>query len=210
MQELRDRLEKGIRHLELALPEVAVDALLVYLAMLIKWNKAFNLTSVRDPVEMVSRHLLDSLAVVPHLHGQRIIDVGSGAGLPGIPLALAFPRREFVLLDSNSKKTRFLTQARGELGLANLSVVHSRVEDYRPSPGFDCVISRAYASIADILSSSGHLLVEGGEFLAMKGALPEQELAALSPRWQVQELLPLQVPGLEQEQRHLLRITAAA
>ncbi|MFU8838287.1 MAG: 16S rRNA (guanine(527)-N(7))-methyltransferase RsmG [Thiohalomonadaceae bacterium] len=210
MQELRGRLEEGIRHLELALPEGTVDALLVYLAMLIKWNKAFNLTAVRTPGEMVTRHLLDSLAVVPHLHGQRIIDVGSGAGLPGIPLALAFPQREFVLLDSNSKKTRFLTQVRAELGLANLSVVHGRVEDYHPSPGFDCVISRAYASIADILSSSGHLLDEHGEFLAMKGGLPEQELAALPSRWRVQELLPLQVPGLEQEQRHLLRIVAAA
>jgi 16S rRNA (guanine527-N7)-methyltransferase len=186
-----------------------VDALLVYLAMLVKWNKAFNLTAVRTPAEMVSRHLLDSLAVVPHLHGQCIIDVGSGAGLPGIPLALAFPQREFVLLDSNSKKTRFLTQLRAELGLANLSVVHSRVEDYRPSPGFDCVISRAYASIADILSSSGHLLIEGGEFLAMKGGLPEQELMALPPGWRLLEQLRLQVPGLEQEQRHLLRIAAA-
>lgn len=206
MIELRTRLEEGIRRLGLALPEGAVDALLAYLAMLVKWNQAYNLTAVRDPAEMVTRHLLDSLAVAPHMRGERIIDVGTGAGLPGIPLAIAFPERSFTLLDSNSKKTRFLIQARAELGLANVEVVHSRVEAYRPGQGFDCIMTRAYASIADILSSSGHLLSEGGEFLAMKGAVPEQELAAMPAGWRSQELIALQVPGLAQEQRHLLRI----
>ncbi len=206
--DLRARLEDGIRRLGLALPEATVDGLLAYLAMLVKWNRAFNLTAVRDPMEMVTRHLLDSLAVAPHLHGERIIDVGTGAGLPGIPLALVYPERQFVLLDSNSKKTRFLVQAKAELGLANVEVIHARVEGYRPEKGFDCVISRAYASIADILHSSGHLLEGQGEFVAMKGALPEQELAAMSSPWQLREVIPLQVPGLDQEQRHLLRIVA--
>ena len=206
MHELRTRLEDGIRRLGLELPEAVVDGLLVYLAMLVKWNKAYNLTAVRDPGEMVTRHLLDSLAVAPHLRGERVIDVGTGAGLPGIPLALVHPQRHFVLLDSNSKKTRFLVQLRAELGLDNIEVIHSRVADYRPQPGFDCVISRAYASIADILSSSGHLLTAQGEFLAMKGAVPEQELAEMPECWRLLEAIRLQVPGLEQEQRHLLRI----
>lgn len=206
MHELRNRLEDGIRRLGLELPEGATDTLLAYLAMLVKWNKAYNLTAIRDPSEMVTRHLLDSLAVAPHLHGMRLIDVGTGAGLPGIPLAVVYPQRHFVLLDTNSKKTRFLVQARAELGLENIDVVHSRVEDYRPQTGFDCVMTRAYASIADILSSSGHLLKAQGEFLAMKGALPEQELADMPAGWQLEETIRLRVPGLEQEQRHLLRI----
>ena len=208
MQDLRATLEDGIQRLGLTLPEGAVDALLAYLAMLVKWNRAYNLTAVRDPGEMVARHLLDSLAVVPYLHGEHIIDVGTGAGLPGIPLAIAYPERSFVLLDSNSKKTRFLVQAKAELGLGNIEVVHCRVEEYCPAQHPDCVISRAYASIADILSSCGHLLHANGEFLAMKGVVPEQELAALPPPWQLREVIVLQVPGLEREQRHLLRIGA--
>jgi 16S rRNA (guanine527-N7)-methyltransferase len=155
---------------------------------------------------MVTRHLLDSLAVVPHFHARRAIDVGTGGGLPGIPLALVFPERQFVLLDSNSKKTRFLVQARAELGLANVTVVHGRVEDYRPEQPFDAVITRAFASVADILTSSRHLLAPGGEFLAMKGLVPADELASLPPGFHLEEVIALTVPGLEQEQRHLLRI----
>lgn len=181
-----------------------------YLQLLVKWNRAYNLTAVRDPQQMVTRHLLDSLAVVPHLSGERIIDVGSGAGLPGIPLALALPEREFVLLDSNGKKSRFQIQARGELGLHNVAVVNSRVEEYRPDRLFDTVITRAFASVTDILSSSRHLLAPNGEVLAMKGTLPESELETLPHGFQLIETINIKVPGLEQEQRHLLRIRAVA
>jgi 16S rRNA (guanine527-N7)-methyltransferase len=188
------------------LPEAVREKLIAYVELLAKWNKAYNLTAVRDPAEMVTRHLLDSLAVVPHFHGQRTIDVGTGGGLPGIPLALVFPQREFVLLDSNSKKTRFLVQAKASLGLENVTVVHERVEAFHDDDGFDCIITRAFAPVAVILTGSRHLLTPHGEFLAMKGAVPEEELAALPPDYHLIEVIPLRVPGLEQEQRHLLRI----
>lgn len=202
----RRRLEAGLQAMQLVLPEKVIDGLLAYLALLMKWNKAYNLTAVRDPLQMVTRHLLDSLAVVPHLSAKRIIDVGTGGGLPGIPLSLVFPERDFTLLDSNGKKTRFLVQARAELGLENVTVVHDRVENYQPVQLFDCVITRAFASVADILTSSRHLLAPGGEFLAMKGLVPADELASLPPGFHLKEVIALTVPGLEQEQRHLLRI----
>jgi 16S rRNA (guanine527-N7)-methyltransferase len=157
---------------------------------------------------MVPRHLLDSLAVMPYVAGMRIIDVGSGAGIPGIPLALALPDREFVLLDSNGKKSRFQTQVKAALGLQNVEVVNRRVEDYRPDRLFDTVITRAFASVTDILSSSRHLLASGGEMLAMKGVLPESELETLPHGFQLAETINIKVPGLEQEQRHLLRFRA--
>jgi 16S rRNA (guanine527-N7)-methyltransferase len=206
LNELRKKLDAGLAKLGLELPEAVREGLVAYVQMLARWNKAYNLTAIRDPLEMVTRHLLDSLAVVPHFHARRAIDVGTGGGLPGIPLALVFPERQFVLLDSNSKKTRFLVQARAELGLANVTVVHGRVEDYRPEQPFDAVITRAFASVADILTSSRHLLAPGGEFLAMKGLVPADELASLPPGFHLEEVIALTVPGLEQEQRHLLRI----
>ncbi len=206
MSELRHKLDAGLAKLELDLPEAVREQLIAYVELLAKWNKAYNLTAVRDPAEMVTRHLLDSLAVVPHFHGQRTIDVGTGGGLPGIPLALVFPERQFVLLDSNSKKTRFLIQAKATLGLENVTVVHERIEAFQDDVGFDCIITRAFAPVADILTGSRHLLTPKGEFLAMKGAVPEQELAAMPQGYQLIEVIPLRVPGLEQEQRHLLRI----
>jgi 16S rRNA (guanine527-N7)-methyltransferase len=206
VRELRARLDAGLARLGLELPEGVRDGLIAYVELLAKWNKAYNLTSVREPLEMVTRHLLDSLAVVPHLHGEHIIDVGTGGGLPGIPLALVFPERQFVLLDSNSKKTRFLVQAKATLGLENVAVVHSRVEAYRPERPFDAVITRAFASVADILTGSRHLLIPKGEFLAMKGAVPEAELSELPQGFHLIEVIVLKVPGLEREQRHLLRI----
>ncbi len=209
VSELRTRLDAGLERLRLELPESVRDGLITYVQLLARWNKAYNLTAVRDPLEMVSRHLLDSLAVVPHFHAKRIIDVGTGGGVPGIPLALVFPDREFVLLDSNSKKTRFLVQARAALGLQNVTVVHSRVEDYLPEQRFDAVITRAFASVADILTGSRHLLEPGGEFLAMKGLVPADELANLPAGFQLEEVIALKVPGLEQEQRHLLRIVVS-
>lgn len=206
MIELRKILDTGLAKLGLDLPESVRDALIAYVELLAKWNKAYNLTAVRDPAEMVTRHLLDSLAVAPYFKGQRTIDVGTGGGLPGVPLALVFPERQFVLLDSNSKKTRFLVQAKATLGLENVTVVHERVEAFHDDGGFDCIITRAFAPVADILTGSRHLLTPNGEFLAMKGAVPEQELAAMPQGYHLIEVIPLRVPGLEQEQRHLLRI----
>ncbi|MCW8828030.1 MAG: 16S rRNA (guanine(527)-N(7))-methyltransferase RsmG [Gammaproteobacteria bacterium] len=204
--DLRAKLDAGLERLGLDLPEAVRDGLIAYVELLAKWNRAYNLTAVRDPAEMVTRHLLDSLAVVPHLEGERIIDVGTGGGLPGIPLALVFPERRFVLLDANSKKTRFLIQARAVLGLENVEVVHARVEQYHDERPFDCIITRAFASVTDILTNSRHLLTRNGEFLAMKGVVPDEELAALPQGFCLDEVIPLRVPGLEQEQRHLLRI----
>lgn len=203
---LATQLDRGLEALQLELDAPVRQGLLDYVALLAKWNKAYNLTAVREPREMVTRHLLDSLAVAPHLQGTRIIDVGTGAGLPGIPLALVFPERQFVLLDANSKKTRFLVQAKAALGLANVSVVHERVEAFQTERPFDCIITRAFASVADILIGSRHLLTPDGVFLAMKGSVPEAELAELPQGFYLIEVIPLEVPGLEQEQRHLLRI----
>lgn len=203
----RERLASGIAALGLALDAAQQERLLAYLALLLKWNKAYNLTAVRDPLEMVTKHLLDSLALLPHLQDGRLLDVGSGAGLPGIPLAIAAPQREVTLLDANSKKTRFLLQAKGELGLYNLSVVHSRVEQYRPERLFDTVTARAFASLAELYQGTAHLLAPGGCLLAMKGEYPAQELAALPQGVVVREVIAVTVPGL-QAQRHLVRIAS--
>lgn len=198
-------LAQGIAALGLSLDEGRQERLLAYLALLVKWNKTYNLTAIRDPLEMVTKHLLDSLAVLPYLHGARVLDVGSGAGLPGIPLAIGDPARQFTLLDSNGKKTRFLFQAKGELRLANLSVVHSRLERYQPGALFDTVTARAFASLADMAAGTAHLLAPGGVLLAMKGEYPQDELDALPPGFVAREIIALTVPGLE-AQRHLVRI----
>ncbi|HEY0720334.1 MAG TPA: 16S rRNA (guanine(527)-N(7))-methyltransferase RsmG [Gammaproteobacteria bacterium] len=205
--QLRERLTGGCAELELVLPPEAIDKLLDYIALLAKWNQAYNLTAVRDPAEMVTRHLLDSLAVGPHLTGRRIIDVGTGAGLPGIPLAILFPERHFVLLDSNGKKTRFLVQAKASLGLENVTVVHSRVEEYRPPEPFDTVIARAFAALTEILALCGHLIAEEGSVLAMKGSVTEAE--AVGEGFRLAGITPLHVPGLAHEQRHLIRVIRA-
>lgn len=201
------RLGDGIAALGLVLDAGQQERLLAYLALLVKWNKAYNLTAVREPSEMVTKHLLDSLALLPHLRGGRLLDVGSGAGLPGIPLAIAAPQLDVTLLDANSKKTRFLLQAKGELGLYNLSVVHSRVEQYRPERLFDTVTARAFASLAELYQGTARLLAAGGCLLAMKGDYPEQELAALPHGAVVQDVIALTVPGL-QARRHLIRIVS--
>ncbi|QIB67614.1 16S rRNA (guanine(527)-N(7))-methyltransferase RsmG [Kineobactrum salinum] len=179
--------------------------LLDYLDLLQKWNRAYNLTAIRDPLAMVTRHLLDSLAVVPHLSGNDCLDIGTGAGLPGIPLAIALPGRQFHLLDSNGKKTRFLFQVKMELGLANITVCQARVETLATSRQYDVIVSRAFASLAAMVAGTRHLLAPGGCFLAMKGAWPQDELAAIEDQCVVLGVESLTVPGLD-EQRHLVRL----
>lgn len=196
-------LAGGVERLGIALPAAAVPRLLAFIQLLQKWNQAFNLTAVRDPAQMVTRHLLDSLAVLPFLEGGRVVDVGSGAGLPGIPLALASPERRFVLLDSNGKKTRFLTQAVTELGLTNVEVVRRRAEDYRPEQGFDTVISRAFATLAATAHAAGHLCAPRGILLVMKGVYPGEELEDLPSAMGLRAVHRLEVPGLA-AQRHLV------
>ncbi|HYA38968.1 MAG TPA: 16S rRNA (guanine(527)-N(7))-methyltransferase RsmG [Candidatus Methylomirabilis sp.] len=170
--------------------------LLKFLQYLERWNSAYNLTAVRDPEQMVPRHLLDSLSVLPFLQGSRVLDIGTGAGLPGIPLALARPELTFTLLDSNAKKTRFVTQAIHELGLQNVQVVQERVEKFHPTEKFDTLIARAFASIPDMLAASRHLCSSHGRFLLMKGVFPQEELAAVTDGYQA-EVKALRVPGLD-------------
>lgn len=202
---LLTRLQRGCEALGLAPDSAQQESLLDYLALLLKWNSAYNLTAVRDPEQMVTRHLLDSLAVAPHFSGEHVIDVGTGAGLPGVPLAVMFPGTRFALLDSNGKKTRFLFQVKTALRLDNMEIHHARVESFRPPELFDAVVSRAFASLADMAAGCRHLLAPDGRLLAMKGAYPEEELAALGPAWQVRAVHALAVPGLD-EQRHLVEI----
>lgn len=202
---LRESLQRGIEQLHLALPETAITQLLQYLALLTKWNRAYNLTAVRDPAEMVARHLLDSLAVMPYVHGMHCADIGTGAGLPGIPLAIAFPQKHFALIDSNGKKIRFVAQAIAELGLHNASAIQSRVESWQPLPLCDIVLSRAFATLADMAQACEHLLTEHGVMLAMKGIYPKEELSALPERFKVDACRTLEIPG-EAGQRHLVEI----
>ena len=205
---LQSALDDGLSSLGQTFPSGAAETLLAFLRLLDKWNKTWNLTAVRDPLEMVPRHVLDSLSVRPWLEGPRIADIGSGAGLPGIPLAIAEPERQFVLIDSALKRTRFMTQAAATLGLANVTVVHSRAEDYRPDSGFDTVISRAFASLADFTAAAGHMVKPAGCLLAMKGRFPGDELAQLPANWRSTAVEALTVPGLEGE-RHVVVLHAA-
>lgn len=205
MKAVAQRLAAGVAALGVSLSDAQQQQLVDYVALLHKWNRAFNLTAVRDPQEMVTRHILDALAVLPWLGSGSTLDVGTGGGIPGIVLAIARPQQPFVLLDSNGKKTRFVRQAALELGLANVEVVQARVEQYRN--GASQVISRAFASLVDMVSVTGHLLEDGGHLLAMKGALVEQEIAALPPQWQA-EAVELSVPGLA-EARYLVVLQPA-
>jgi 16S rRNA (guanine527-N7)-methyltransferase len=201
----KKKLTQGLQELELSVNENQLEQLLQYLSLLKKWNKAYNLTAIDDLAEMVTLHLLDSLTIAPYVpETGRHIDVGTGAGLPGIPLAIYYPQAQFTLLDSNSKKTRFLIQACHELGLRNVSVLHSRAEDYKPERLFDSVLSRAFASLKDMLNSAQHLCSPGGQFLAMKGICPEKEIKALSDYYSVRSQR-LKLPFLSAE-RHIICI----
>jgi len=183
------------------------DKLLAYLELLQRWNSAYNLTAVRDPLQMVYRHLLDSLAIAAYIpdSARRLIDVGTGAGLPGIPLALLYPDQHYTLLDSNGKKTRFLFQVKTALGLDNITIHRERAERWEPRKTYDVVLSRAFASLVDMLKVCAHLCSGNGCFLAMKGTWPEQEIAALAGRCDVRQIHVLRVPGLE-EDRHLVEL----
>jgi len=181
------------------------NQLVAYVDMLNKWNKAYNLTSVRDPNEMLVRHILDSIVVAPHLEGARFIDVGTGPGLPGIPLSIVRPECQFTLLDSLGKRVRFLKQVQHELKLENITPVQSRVEEFPAEPPFDGVISRAFASLNDMVSWCHHLPGEQGRFYALKGVMPEEEIALLPSKYAVEKSVKLKVPQLTGE-RHLVII----
>lgn len=198
----------------LDLPASLGDDLIRYLQELLQWNQAYNLTAIREPQEMVTKHLLDSLVVLPHLHGNAVIDVGSGAGLPGLVLALADRSKSYVLLDSNGKKAAFMRHAVRTLGLKQVEVVHARVEDFAATTGggrFDSVLSRAFSSLAEMLELAGPLCALHGKVLAMKGLFPEDELEDLrhaASGFEVEAVLPLRVPGLAAE-RHLVLFSRA-
>jgi 16S rRNA (guanine527-N7)-methyltransferase len=198
---LQDQLERGVAALGLALPAGAVQRLLDYRALLERWNAAYNLTAVRDPAEQVTRHLLDSLAILPYVQGDTLADLGTGPGLPGIPLAIAAPGRQVLLVDSNGKKVRFLREAIRALKLEGVQAVQSRVEDV---PGqFDCITARAFASLADMLAWGGRLLAPRGVWLAMKGQAPDEELPGVPAGFAVRAVHALAVPGLA-ARRHLV------
>jgi 16S rRNA (guanine527-N7)-methyltransferase len=199
--DLQARLERGIAALGVQLPAGAVERLLDYQALLVRWNATYNLTAIRDPGEMVSRHLVDSLAILPYVQGHTLADLGTGPGLPGIPLAIANPQRQVLLVDSNGKKVRFLREAIRSLKLENARAVQSRVEDVEGQ--FDCVTARAFASLEDMLAWGGHLLTKEGIWLAMKGKHPEEELPGVPAGFQVRAIHTLTVPEVGGE-RHLV------
>lgn len=203
-----EQLAQGIAELGLQVSAAIQGQLVDYLAFIAKWNRVHNLTAVRDSAKMVNVHALDSLAVVPHLQAGSLVDVGSGAGLPGIPLALMWPQARVVLLDSNHKKAAFLRQAVIELGLRNAEVVCERVELWRPPEQFDLVISRAFSDLPEFVKLAGALCAASGRVAAMKGVYPDEELAQLPANFKLHSALPLKVPGLSAE-RHLVLLRPA-
>jgi len=198
-----NKLTRLLDQAGISLTDHQKNQLVGYVDMLHKWNKAYNLTSVRDPNEMLVRHILDSIVVAPHLQGERFIDVGTGPGLPGIPLSIVRPECQFTLLDSLGKRVRFLRQVQHELKLENIYPVQSRVEEFPAEPPFDGVISRAFASLNDMIGWCKHLPAQNGRFYALKGILPEDEIAQLPDGFEVESAIKLRVPQLEGE-RHLV------
>jgi len=203
---LEPLLRTGIDRLGLPLGNDIVRRLLDYRALLARWNHTYNLTAVRDPQQMIVRHLLDSLAVLPYVRGPRLADLGTGAGLPGMPLAIAMPELQVSLVDANGKKVRFLREAIRALKLDNVKAVQDRMENLGGE--FDCVTSRALSSVGDMLTAAGHLLAPDGIWLALKGQRPEAELAALPPGFALSAVHALSIPGLDAE-RHLLVLARA-
>lgn len=200
------QLQKWVEQTKITVSQHQLQQLVCFVQLIDKWNKAYNLTSVRDPMQMLSKHILDSIVVAPELDKQSYIDVGTGPGLPGIPLAIMCPDKHFVLLDSLGKRVRFMKQAGYELGLNNIQPVQSRVEQYQSDIHFDGVISRAFASLKDMLHWCQHLVDSQGNFLALKGQYPQQELNELSSEFSLLQAIKLNVPGLEGD-RHLIKIS---
>ncbi len=188
------QLATGLGQMGLEISPSRQQKLLIYLALLMKWNRAFNLTAIRDPEEMVARQLLDSLSILPLVQGKRVLDVGTGAGLPGIPLAICMPDTEFTLIDSNGKKTRFVQQARIELGLDNMEVYQTRVEMLDSASRFDSVTARAFASLPKIVALTQAVLAEDGILLAMKGAVPKSEIEEVQATGAKVEIIKLHPP----------------
>jgi 16S rRNA (guanine527-N7)-methyltransferase len=204
MDEGRKVLLAGLVSLGITVSEERIEQLLLFIELIEKWNKAFNLTAVKGKKALVRLHLLDSLAIASHVQGGRIVDVGTGAGLPGIPLAIVMSDKQFTLLDGNSKKTRFVQQVVLELKLNNVTVCHQRVESFRPEKLFDVIITRAFTNLSDMIDMTSHLLNEGGTLLAMKGKVSDSELAQISTSHAV-ELVAVDVPGVDAE-RCLIKI----
>jgi 16S rRNA (guanine527-N7)-methyltransferase len=199
-------LEEGIVAMQLDVSPTQREKLMDYLALMFKWNSVYNLTSLRDPMQMVTHHLLDSLAAVPAFaQAKNVLDVGSGGGLPGIVLAIVRPDMKVSMIDTVHKKTAFLTQVKAELGLSNVTVYTARVEQLQVSDKFDVITSRAFADLSDFVNWSSHLLADGGRYIALKGVAPKDEQERLPAEWQVTGVEPLQVPRLGAE-RHLVHI----
>jgi 16S rRNA (guanine527-N7)-methyltransferase len=193
---LKARLVAGAQELGIALDAVQAAALMRLLTELREWNTRFNLTAIREPADMVDKHLLDSLSIQPHLHGRRIADIGTGAGFPGLPLAIVNPRRQFTLIEATGKKVQFVRHAIEALRIENVEIVQARAETWRPRAPFDSVIARALGKLADFIRVAGHLCARDGRMLAMKGREPTAEIEALPPGWRVRAVHELKVPGL--------------
>lgn len=203
-----DLLEDGIYELGLEERLAGDERLMEFITELMNWNRIYNLTSVRKPNEIVTRHILDSLSILPYLEGRRVLDIGTGAGLPGIPLAIACPEREFVLLDSSSKKLRFVQQTLAILKLDNVTLEHTRIEDYKPQERFDSVICRAFSELRELYRHAARLCTSSGRVLAMKGIYPVAEIEGLDNRNVIEKVVSLTIPGLDAE-RHLVCMQAA-
>ena len=205
INKLQQILVQGAEELNLNISQTQASQLVGFVERIHKWNKAYNLTSVRDPEHMMVKHILDSLAVTPHITGERVIDVGTGPGLPGMPLAIMLPNTHFTLLDSLGKRVRFMKQCAFELGLQNVTPIHSRVEEHQPGQAYDMVLSRAFASLKDMLHWCQHLVDSSGVFLALKGQFPQSEIDEVSDHFQIESVTELSVPDLEGD-RHLVTI----
>ncbi|XOV80034.1 MAG: 16S rRNA (guanine(527)-N(7))-methyltransferase RsmG [Aestuariibacter sp.] len=205
LQGIAEKFDQAVALTNIEVTSEQKQKLLQFLGLLDKWNKAYNLTSVRDPEKMLYTHILDSIAIAPFLREDSYIDVGTGPGLPGIPLAIMCPEKSFVLLDSLGKRVRFMTQVKHELQLSNIAPVQSRVQDFQPEKPFDGVLSRAFASLKDMLHWCSHLVDSDGKFLALKGQYPHEEIAQLSTDYTIETELRVQVPGLDAE-RHLITL----